>query len=350
MANSPDRVRVRLPEISSRAYEHPADRGALVALRSLSGFDTVVKSVFGRINERTLRLLYLANAVRVGPTQFPEVHDYLRDAAYVLDLDEVPELYVKMDPTPNAMAIGKKKPFIVMTTGLFDLFDAEEKRFVIGHEVGHVLSGHAIYRTLLLLLIWLAERIMWIPLGALAVQGIVVALKEWFRKSELSCDRAGLLACQNPDAAKRALMKLAGGSNLSQMNPDAFLEQAREYEGGGDSLDSVLKLMSTTQQTHPFAVVRVAELHRWIESGEYQSIIDGEYPRRTEDSSTNISEETARMANSYKESWNRSTDPLVGTLRDVAGGAANAGGKFFDTMADRWRNGSREDQGDSSSS
>jgi len=92
MANTPDRVRVRLPDLSPRAYEHPADRGALVALRSLSGFDTLVKSLFGRVSERQLRLLFLANSVRVGPTQFPELNDYLRDAAYVLDLEEVPEL------------------------------------------------------------------------------------------------------------------------------------------------------------------------------------------------------------------------------------------------------------------
>lgn len=345
MANTPDRVRVRLPDLSPRAYEHPADRGALVALRSLSGFDTLVKSLFGRVSERQLRLLFLANSVRVGPTQFPELNDYLRDAAYVLDLEEVPELYVKMDPVPNAMAIGRKRPFIVMTTGMFDLFDAEEKRFVIGHEVGHILSGHAVYRTLLLLLVWIAQKIMWIPLGALAIQAILVALKEWHRKSELSADRAGLLACQDPDAAKRALMKLAGGSNLSEMNPDAFMEQAREYEQGGDAVDSVLKLMSTVPASHPFAVVRVAEVQRWLESGEYQRILDGEYPRRGQDSDSRIRDEAGRAADSYRDDWNRTKDPLVSVVRDVAGGAAGAGGRIFDSVAERWRGGRQNGNG-----
>ncbi|WP_026127017.1 M48 family metallopeptidase [Nocardiopsis xinjiangensis] len=346
MANTPDRVRVRLPDLSSRAYEHPADRGALVALRSLSGFDTLVKSLFGRVSERQLRLLYLANSVRVGPTQFPELNDYLRDAAYVLDLKEVPELYVKMDPVPKAMAIGRKRPFLVMSTGLFDLLDAEEKRFVIGHEVGHILSGHAIYRTLLLLLVWIAQKIMWIPLGALAIQAILVALKEWHRKSELSADRAGLLACQDQDAAKRALMKLAGGSNLSEMNPDAFMEQAREYDEGGDAVDSVLKLMATLPASHPFAVVRVAEVQRWIDSGEYQSILDGRYPRRSQDSDANVSHEAGRAAGSYRDDWGRSKDPLVNVVRDVAGGAAGAGGRIFDSVAERWRGGGQNGNGE----
>ncbi|MFJ9556745.1 M48 family metallopeptidase [Nocardiopsis sp. NPDC101807] len=346
MANTPDRVRVRLSEISPRAYEHPADRGALVALRSLRGFDEVFKRMSGLFNERALRLMFLSSAVRVGPTQFPHVHDYVRDAAYVLDMDEVPELYIQMNPKPNAMAIGSQRPFIVMTTGLFDLLDDEEQRFVIGHEVGHILSGHAVYRTMLLALIRLATRVAWVPLGYIGLQAIVAALEEWYRKSELSCDRAGILASQNPEAGKRALMKLAGGSTLVEMNPDAFLEQAREYESGGDARDSFLKLISLMGQTHPFAVVRLAELHRWIEEGSYQRIIGGDYPRRASDREARVGAEARSAAKSYKESWERSGDPLLGTLRDVAGSAASAGGKIFDNVADRWRNGSsRSDQG-----
>ncbi|MFV2194857.1 M48 family metallopeptidase [Nocardiopsis sp. LOL_012] len=350
MANSPDRVRVRLSEISPRAYEHPADRGALVALRSLRGFDEVFKRLSGLFNERALRLMFLSSAVRVGPAQFPHLHDYVRDAAYVLDMDEVPELYVQMNPRPNAMAIGSHKPFIVMTTGLFDLLDAEEQRFVIGHEVGHVLSGHAVYRTMLLALIQLATRVAWIPLGYIGLRAIVAALEEWYRKSELSCDRAGILACQNPDAGKRALMKMAGGSTLVEMNPDAFLEQAREYEKGGDARDSLLKLLSLTGQTHPFAVVRMAELHRWVEEGSYRRILDGDYPRRASDRDASVGEEARNAARHYKQSWERTEDPLLGTLRDVAGSAASAGGKIFDTVADRWRGGSRASSGSSQSS
>ncbi|MFL1380733.1 M48 family metallopeptidase [Nocardiopsis protaetiae] len=344
MSNSPDRVRVRLSDISPRAYEHPADRGALVALRSLRGFDEVFKRLSGLFNERALRLMFLSSAVRVGPTQFPHVYDYVRDAAYVLDMDEVPELYIQMNPKPNAMAIGSQKPFIVMTTGLFDLLEADEQRFVIGHEVGHILSGHAVYRTMLLALIRLATRVAWVPLGYIGLQAIVAALEEWYRKSELSCDRAGILAAQDPEAGKRALMKLAGGSRLAEMNPDSFLEQAREYESGGDARDGLLKLLSLVGQTHPFAVVRLAELHRWVEDGSYQRILDGDYPRRSTDKDAKVGEEARNAAKSYKESWNRTGDPLLGTLRDVAGSAASAGGKIFDTVADRWRNGSGGDQ------
>ncbi|WP_046472239.1 M48 family metallopeptidase [Allosalinactinospora lopnorensis] len=343
--NTPDRTRVRLADISSRAYEHPADRGALVALRSLRGFDEVFKRLSGLFNERALRLMFLASAVRVSEQQFPDVHNYVRDAAYVLDLDEVPELYVQQNPKPNAMAIGSQRPFIVMTTGLFNLLEAEEQRFVVGHEVGHILSGHAVYRTMLLALIRLAARVAWIPLGYIGLRAIVTALEEWYRKSELSCDRAGVLAAQDPDAAKRALMKMAGGSRLVEMNPDSFLEQAAEYDRGGDARDSMLKILNLVGHTHPFAVIRMAELDRWIKDGSYQRIIDGEYLRRGTDRDASVGEEARNAANSYRESWERTADPLIGTLRDVAGSAADAGGKLFDTVADRWKSAGRRENG-----
>lgn len=336
-ATTPDRSRVRFPDISSRAYEHPADRGALVALRSLSGFDTLLRKLSGLVSERSLRLSFLAGSVRVSEDQFADVHQQVVDAAHILDLGDVPELYLISNPVPNAMAIGSDKPFIVVTTGMYDLLDAEERRFVIGHEVGHILSGHAVYRTLLLLLTQLAVRVAWIPLAGLGLRTFVIALEEWHRKSELSGDRAGLLAGQDPDAAKRTMMKLAGGSRLAEMNDAAFREQAREYESGGDARDGVLKLLSLVGRTHPHSVVRLSELERWAASGEYTRMLAGDYARRSDDSSASVSEEVRNAAKSYQESWSRSSDPLIRTLRDIAGPATDGAGKVFDTIADRWR-------------
>jgi Zn-dependent protease with chaperone function len=326
----PDRARVRLTDISSRAYEHPADRSALVALRKLTGFDVLLRKLFGLFNERAFRLNFLAGSVRVSETQFPHIYSLVRDGSYILDLPEVPELYVTQSPLVNAMALGKDRPFIVLTTGLVNLYDEEELRFAVGHELGHVLSGHAVYRTMLLYLVNLAARIAWMPIGYLGVKAIVWGLEEWFRKSELSCDRAGLLACQDVDAARRALMKLAGGPQLSELNPDAFREQAHEYDAVPDLRDSFLKLLQLQGQTHPFAVVRFAELDHWAVSGDYERILGGDYPRRDSDSSASIGEEVRNAAKSYQDSWNRSEDPLAGILRGFADTASRAGAGIFD--------------------
>ncbi|MEU1788289.1 M48 family metallopeptidase [Streptomyces sparsogenes] len=324
----PGRERRRFPGISSRAYEHPADRSALVALRKLTGFDTVFKALSGLLPERSLRLLYLSDSVRVSDRQFAHLNDMLRDACYILDLDKVPAMYVTQDPRPNAMCIGMDEPIIVMTTGLVELLDEEEMRAVVGHEVGHALSGHSVYRTILLFLTNLALKVAWIPLGNVAVMAVVTALREWFRKSELSADRAGLLVGQDLRASMRGLMKLAGGHHLHEMNVDAFLEQAEEYEAGGDLRDSVLKILNMLPRSHPFTTVRAAELKRWAAGRDYQRIMDGHYPRRDEDKNTSVSDSFRESANHYAESVRASKDPLMAFVRDVAGGAGDLGSKL----------------------
>lgn len=326
----PSRRRTRFPGISSRAYEHPADRSALVALRKLSGFDTVFKALSGLLPERSLRLLYLSDSVRVSDAQFAHLNDMLRDACYILDLEKVPPMYVTQDPKPNAMCIGLDEPIIVVTTGLVELLDEEEMQAVVGHEVGHALSGHAVYRTVLLFLTSLALKVAWIPLGNVAIMAIVTALREWFRKSELSADRAGLLVGQDLQASMRGLMKLAGGHHLHEMNVDAFLAQAEEYEAGGDLRDSVLKILNVLPRSHPFTAVRAAELKRWSESRDHQRIMDGHYARRSEDKDTSVSGSFKESASHYADTVRTSKDPLMKLVGDIAGGAGDLGGKLFE--------------------
>jgi Zn-dependent protease with chaperone function len=340
MTSVPDRSRTRLPGISSRAYEHPADRSALVALRKLTGFDTLLKQLMALFPERALRLNVLAGAVKVSERQFPHIYEMVRDSCYILDLETVPEVYVVQTPVPNAMAIGFKQPFIVIHTSLVDLCDPEELRAVIGHEVGHILSGHAVYRTMLLILILLAARIAWMPIGYLGLRAIIWGLEEWFRKSELSCDRAGLLAGQDIDASRRVLMKLAGGSRLAEMNADAFHEQAREYDAVPDLRDSLLKILQLQGNTHPFAVVRFAEIDHWYSSGAYDRILSGDYPRRDDDRNASVSEEVRSAAKAYQESWARSEDPLIGLVRGGLDSVARVGGGLFDRFSNRGSGGS----------
>ena len=339
MTSVPDRARVRLTGISSRAYEHPADRSALVALRKLTGFDTLLKLLNGLFNERAMRLNFLASGVKVSERQFPHIYEMLRDGAYVLDMDTVPELFVTQTPLVNAMALGTNNPFIVLNSGLVELLDAEELRAVIGHELGHVLSGHAVYRTMLFNLIILATRIAWMPIGYIGLRAIIWGLEEWYRKSELSCDRAGLLAGQDVEASRRVLMKLAGGSRLAEMNPDAFHEQAREYDAAPDLRDSILKLLQLQGNTHPFAVVRFAELDHWVASGEYERILAGDYPRRDGDRTASVGEEMRNAAKAYQDSWSRSEDPLIGMVRGAADTLARAGGGLFDRFQNPNRGG-----------
>jgi len=319
MPSSPTRRRVPLPEISSRAWEHPADRGALVALRKLKGFDTVLKALSGLINERAVRLELLGSAIRADERQFAELHRRLADVGSVLDAAEIPELYVRANPFPTAMTIGMDKPIIVVHSALVELLDDEEMSFVLGHELGHAISGHAVYQTLLQRLLQLTGVLNSVPLGGLGIRVIVAALMEWSRKSELSADRAGLLATQDPSVAFRVHMKLASGGHLEQLDTTSFFAQGREYDEAGDLRDSVLKMLLIETRSHPFAVVRASELRRWVDAGEYTAILGGTYPRRSEDADAPVSEAAQEAARSYAETFRQTQDTLGKLVQDAAG-------------------------------
>ena len=319
MTKEPARSRVNLPGISSRAWEHPADRGALVALRRLKGFDNVLKAMSGLFNERAVRLAFLGSAIRVDERQFSRLHALLADVARILDAPEMPELFVFADPVPNALTIGMNKPFIVVSSGLVELLDDEEMRFVLAHELGHAMSGHAVYQTLLQRLIQLSGVLNTIPMGGLGVRAIMAALMEWSRKAELSADRAGLLATQDPPTAFRVHMQLASGGHLENLDPTSFFAQGQEYDDAGDLRDSVLKLLLIEARSHPFAVVRAAELRRWVESGEYTRCLSGEYPRRDSDAEAGVSEAAKAAARSYSETFRQSQDAVGKLVHDAAG-------------------------------
>ena len=292
----------------------------------MPGFDVLLKGSFGFFSERRLRMMSLASSVRVDERQFAGLHDMYLDAARVLDIAKVPELYVSQDPRVNAWTLGLDNPFIVITTGTLDLLDDDEVRAILGHELGHVLSGHALYSSVLFTLMRIGGVTSAIPLGGLGLRAVVTALKEWYRKAELSCDRAALLVSQDPAAVTRVHMKMAGGARVAEMNLPAFLAQAEEYESTGDAREGVIRILNVLDATHPFAVVRALEIKRWVESGDYGRVLAGSYPNRADDPRASFVDEVKAAAASYKQSFDQSPDPLTKFLRDVGSNTANLGG------------------------
>jgi hypothetical protein len=289
--------------ISPRTWEHPADRAALKAMRAVPGFDLVLRKIFGAVGERSLRLIHLASAARVGENQFPDLWDSYLEACQVLDVEEPPELFVSQTPFVNAGAVGVDRPFIVINSAMLVMLDRDELQSVLGHELGHCLSGHALYHTMLGLLIRLTILALQVPVGGMALFAIIAA------------DRAALLVCQDPQVINRLQLKLAGGGMADQMNPEAFIDQAAEYEAHGNVIDGVTKVLNLIGATHPFPVLRLTESLRWIESGDYDAIMGGTYEQRTEEDQVSVYEQIKQGASSYKESVEVSNDPLMKALR-----------------------------------
>ncbi|WP_419948103.1 M48 family metallopeptidase [Candidatus Palauibacter sp.] len=317
MAANTDNQRRILKQIAPVSWEHPADRAALNTLRRIPGFDLVLRKIFALFGERALRLAFKANAVRTSEKQYAWVHARLARVCEVLDLEHQPECYISQTPIVNAGAVGFGEPFIVLNSSMLEVLSEDEVEAVLGHEVGHILSGHVFYRTLLILIINLV--FVRYTLAGLALGPILMALLEWYRKSELSSDRAGVLAVQSPSVTMSALMQLAGGTRGVSLDLDEFIAQSDEYRESGDLLDSVYKILNVLGQTHPFAVIRVAELREWIDSGEYERILSGEYQLRGEKDDRPYREDLREAMKGYQEGAREifdEVDAAVDRLRD----------------------------------
>src|SRR3984885_7042820 len=293
----------RYEQISAKAYEHPADRAATSALHSVPLLDKVIKRLTDLGHERRLRQIVMGNAVRIGSEQMPDLWaDYVRCGS-ILDLPEVPDLYVTNDPVVNAMTIGAKTPIVIVRSSLVGSYEANETRTVLAHELGHVLSEHYYYTTALLLLKQFLDGAL--PrslLLGLPARGMYLALLEWARAAELSADRAAALVMVDPLDPCRVLMRIAGGA-LPGMSLDAFLVQAADYEGEDDLFSRHSRFWVELSLTHPIAVRRVKELMAWVQSGEYDRIVGGSYPRRGQEPEPSV-EFTAAVAH-YRERFSR---------------------------------------------
>ena len=267
--------------ISGKAYEHPADRAATAALQRIPFFDALVKRLLEFSYERDLLQGQLGNAVRVGPAQLPAIWNGHEAAYAALDIKTVPSLYVIQDPRPNAMSIGAQRPIVLLQSAILPMLDEQERRSVLAHEAGHILSEHIRYRTTLELLLRFTMPRLPI-LGRAPLQALRIALLAWFRAAELSSDRAAAIVMRDPLVQCRVLMKLAGGS-IEGLNLDAFIQQADEYIEWDDLFDRRLRMRRELTATHPFPVRRIYELTRWVRSGEYDRIIGGDYVKKGEE-------------------------------------------------------------------
>jgi Zn-dependent protease with chaperone function len=326
--------RTAFPSISSTTWEHPADRAALASFARIPGAADIVRRVVGSTTERSLRLAFLGEAARVTDAQFPSVHRLVREAARVLDLSPLPEVFIRLGADPGAFTYGVDRPFIMLTSAALDFWSDDELLGVIGHEMGHILSGHAVYKTLLGLVLKAQSALSEGLLGAAAVAAVTGALREWDRKSELSADRAGLLAVQDSQAVYRALMKTAGGPRVAEMDINEFFRQAHEYAASAEGLDSVLKFLDLIGESHPFTSLRLVSLQEWERGGGYEKVLHGDYPRRDAEGAGGPDDDLRRARESYAKEFSESQDPL-----------SQAAGKVMETLESLF-GGARENHGD----
>jgi Zn-dependent protease with chaperone function len=293
----------RLINLSSKAYEHPADRAATAALQSIPALDVVVRKLIEFGYERAYRQNLLASSIRLGEDQIPGIWADWNAVCARLDLPERYDIYLTQYPVTNAMAIGAEKPMLLVNSRCVDVLDELEVRTVLGHEAGHILSDHVLYITALNILILLSRGVRLPFLAGLPLHAVMLVLLEWYRAAELSSDRAATLVNRDPLVTCRTLMVLAGGVRSSKLNLDAFIQQASDYEEWSSGWDKLNRMRNDLWLTHSRPVKRVKEIREWVQSGEYDRIVKGEFPTR--DQQADARKEASEAYEHYKERFRR---------------------------------------------
>jgi Zn-dependent protease with chaperone function len=303
--------------------------------------DTVVRKLIEWRYERAVRQFYLGTSVKVGELQLPELWAGHRAMCHVLDMPDVYDLYVTSGVRGLAQTIGAQKPIIVIDASLVKRLGPGEQRAVVAHELGHILSDHMVYITTLNILLSVGNPLPFF--FGIPFRAVTAVLLEWYRATELTCDRAAVLAVRDPQIVCRTLMVTAGGMNVDDLNLDAFMTQAMAYESWDDPSDRVRRFFNEIGQTHAYAVRRVSEIMKWVQGGDYDRIIRGEY--RTRDQETNVREEAGDAMEFYAERFRsvfREAGDNLSSLGNQVGGVAEQAANW---LRNRSGGGSGSDSG-----
>lgn len=259
--------------ITASDFIHPEDAAALRQLESIPGFPALVKKVLSLGFEELQYGLNMATAIRFSPTQLPNLYNHLPPICKKLGIQE-PELYLQMNPMPNAFTFGDTRIFITITSGLVEMMEGEELDAVIAHECGHIVCHHVLYHSIAQIIFSGAASLG--ILGHLAMP-IQLALLYWSRKSELSCDRCGSVIT-SPEVITRVMARLSGGprSITQEINFEEWARQADKYdEIKNENLwNKSLQIYAIAKEDHPFAAVRVREILKWGQSPQYQNLME----------------------------------------------------------------------------
>jgi len=272
--------RVQLKDLSYQAFAYPGDREALARIKAIP----CATALFTKINEAGLDQYWQAqnlyNNVRVSAGNYPALHEMVLDCAAILDCP-VPEVFIDYSPFYNGYTAGVRQTFVVLNSALVEDFSEPELRYIVGHELGHIKSGHVLYHSMGATLFRFYPLISnMFPGAALVYVPLAAAYFEWIRRSEFSADRAGALCVQDPQACYRALQRIAGrlrGPHEGDVDMQAVLAQLDDLQEVTSKLGRLLLFYTNIGRDHPYPVLRLRELQQWIESGAYHAALRGEY-------------------------------------------------------------------------
>lgn len=272
--------RKELYQLHPRDYEHKFDRLALETLEKTPGIKSVVKKFNKHAIERDSRLIFSGSCLKVTESSFPDIYGLLEEVCCNLYLKNIPDLYLQQGDEVNAFSTGSENPLIVLNSGAVDSLSSEELLYVLGHEVGHIKSGHLLYHEMAKIIPYIGEiagSATPLGIGKILSKGLKYPLINWTRMSQFSADRAGMLACQDIESVMSTLMKMSGlpKKYAHNISTEIFISQAKNFKDFDyNSLSSMDKILLSLDDKHSWSIMRAAELLKWVESGKYGQVIE----------------------------------------------------------------------------
>lgn len=268
-----------LANLNPADYEHEMDKAALDKVKKIPLVPKIVNFVLNWTVIRSSIIAMCGTNFHVTKDACPDLFNLAKDVTDTLDMTKLPDLYMQQGYYINAYTTGHQgDAYIVVSTGAVDKLTEEELKFVIGHETGHIKSGHVLYHVMA------AQLGQIIQASGIPIVATILgpALLYWNRMSEFTADRAGLLACQDLNVALSAIMKMSGlpEKYYNKASIEGFMKQAKEFDIDYSNLpDTILKFLDVWDNDHPWTIRRAAELIKWYDSGEYDRIIKSTEPK-----------------------------------------------------------------------
>jgi Zn-dependent protease with chaperone function len=266
----------RIPGLTAEDYEHPLEAHSLDVLKNTRGIGKVVNKFYELGIEKAIKLQYTGGNLKATSRNFSHLIYLAELASDILGVTNTPDLYIQRSEDITSISLGVENPIIVLSSESIEKLSNQELLFMIGREVAHIKSNHTLYQEIGIIFPELMDAFSVVTLGisSMISTGLRYALYYWSQMAEYSADRGGLLVVQDPHVVKFVLAKIAGlpEKNWDSFDIEEFEIQAKSFEGYDQKTSQ--KIIRYILGENSWAVARTKEIIQWIDSGEYQEIID----------------------------------------------------------------------------
>jgi Zn-dependent protease with chaperone function len=207
--------------------------------------------------ENEWKFMLEGHSFKVNESLAPRLATLFKEVQEKLEFEEPIDFYVTNSSQVNAFSISRLEDeeahIINFNSALVERLDDDELRFVIGHEIGHLISKNAHIMKLIQFIFPDPQRMPLILTHKITL---------WRKLSELTADRYGYIASPSIEKMASGFFKLSSGLDAKRINFDfkAYLAENEKI------LEYFRKESSTNLLSHPINPIRIKAIELFDQS------------------------------------------------------------------------------------